>query len=61
MQYKNVGIPKALADRFDNIQRYFGYRSFSEFVNALVREGLQKLETRHELHEFEQKRKDEHE
>lgn len=26
MQYKNVGIPKALADRFDKIQRYYGYR-----------------------------------
>lgn len=53
MQYKNVGIPKALADRFDKIRRYFGYRSFSEFVNSLVRDGLTMLETKHELANYE--------
>ena len=62
MQYKNVGIPKALSDRFDRIRRYYGYRSFSEFVNSLVRDGLRTLERQHELVEFEkEKGKDEHE
>ena len=61
MQYKNVGIPKPLADRFDKIRRYYGYRSFSEFVNSLVRDGLQLLETKHEFVEFEKERRaDEH-
>ncbi|GAH96744.1 unnamed protein product [marine sediment metagenome] len=62
MEYKQVGIPKQLSDRFDTIRRYYGYRSFSEFVVDLVRDGISTLETRHELAEFEEKkRKDEHE
>ena len=61
MKYKTVGIPTSLSDRFDKIQRYFGYRSFSEFVVNLVRDGISVLETKHELVVYEQKRKDEHE
>lgn len=61
MEYKQVAFPKMLYDRFVAIQRYFGYRSFSEFAIDIVRDGVAVLETKHELHEFEQKRKDEHE
>jgi len=61
MEYKQVAIPKQLSDRFDKIQRYFGYRSFSEYVVNIVRSGISVLETKHELAEYEQKRKDEHE
>ena len=61
MQYKTVGIPTSLSDRFDKIRRYFGYRSFSEFVVNIVRDGITVLETKHELVVYEQKRKDEHE
>lgn len=61
MEYSQVAIPKALSDRFAAIQRYYGYRSFSEFVVNLVRDGISILETRHELAKFEkEKRKDEH-
>ena len=59
MEYKQVKIPKPLADRFDNISRYYGYRSFSEFVIDLVRDGISMLETKHDLAEYEKKRKDE--
>lgn len=61
MEYTQVGIPKALSDRFAAIQRYFGYRSFSEFVVDLVRDGISVLETKHDLAEYDKKRKDEHE
>jgi len=61
MEYSQVAIPKALSGRFAAIQRYYGYRSFSEFVVNVVRDEVRKLETRHELAEFEKKRKDEHE
>jgi len=61
MEYKQVGIPKQLSDRFDNIQRYYGYRSFSEFVVDLVRDGISTLEARHDEVVEERKRKDEHE
>lgn len=61
MRYKQVALPVTLFARFDDIRRYFGYRSFSEFVNEMVREGVSKLETKHQLAEFEGKRKDEHE
>lgn len=62
MEYKQVGIPKALSDRFDKISRYYGYRSFSEFVNNLVRDGISVLETKHEFAEYQkEQRKDEHE
>ena len=60
MEYKQVGIPKTLSDRFDNMRRYYGYRTFSEFVVNLVREGVRTLEERHEEVINELKRKDEH-
>jgi len=61
MEYKQVGIPKTLADRFDSIRRYYGYRSFSEFVIALVRDGVSTLEQRHDEVVEERKEKFEHE
>jgi len=61
MQYRTVGIPKQLSDRFDSIQRYYGYRSFSEFVVDLVRDGISTLEERHEQVVEERKEKFEHE
>jgi len=61
MEYKQVGIPKTLSDRFDSIRRYYGYRSFSEFVISLVRDGVSTLEQRHEEVVEERKEKFEHE
>jgi len=61
MEYKQVAIPKALSDRFAIIQRYFGYRSFSEMVVESVRQKVFDLETEHEASITEEKRKDEHE
>ena len=61
MEYKQVAFPKMLFDRFSKIQRYFGYRSFSEFAVDIVRDGVAVLETKHDLAEFEKKRKDQHE
>ena len=60
MEYKQVKIPKVLSDRFGNISRYYGYRSFSEFVIDLVRDGVSMLETKHELVEYQEKHKDDH-
>jgi len=61
MAYKTVGIPKIISDRFDKIRRYYGYRSFSEFVVEVVRDAVAALETRHELIDLKEQRKDEHE
>ena len=61
MEYKQVAIPKALADRFDKIRRYYGYRSFSEFVVGLVRDGVHELEQVHEQSKQDDKEKGEHE
>jgi len=61
MEYKQVAIPKSLADRFDIISRYYGYRTFSEFVVNTVRAAVAMLETKHDMVEYEKKRKDEHE
>jgi len=48
MEYKQVGLPKVLHDRFLKIQPILGYRTFSEFVVSKIRDALVLEEVRAE-------------
>lgn len=44
MEYKQVGIPKPIFDRFEKIRSVLSYRTFSEFVVGAVRDHLNSIE-----------------
>lgn len=55
MQYKNVGLPKILWDRFWEVAHYFGYRSWAEFVVETTRARIREMENIASLREMEKK------
>ena len=52
--YEKASIGKCIL-MFDYLM---AYRTFSEFVVETVRQRLQEMETKYELHQFEKERKD---
>jgi len=57
MEYTTVGLPKSFAERFHDIQSFFGYRTFSEFVVETVRQRLAEMENIHEIKSMEKSEK----
>ena len=44
MEYTNIGLPKTFSTRFWKIAHFWGYRSFSEFAVAAVRDKILEME-----------------
>ena len=44
MEYMSVSTPKTFSKRFWKIAHFWGYRTFSEFANAAIREKLLEME-----------------
>jgi len=47
-QYKKIGVPIVLFDRFWKVAGWFGYRSFSEMCIEAIREKIDNLEVKAE-------------
>lgn len=54
MQYKNVGLPKVLYDKFREIQSEYGWRNFSEFVVESVRDRIEDLVLAKEVRDYDE-------
>lgn len=60
--YRRVRLVRPVEKRWTNPCRcnsyHVAYRTFSEFVVETVRQRLQEMETKYDLHQFEKDRKD---